>query len=498
MASQIISLENQKWSVGAKLAEGEFADVHDAQSADGTPAVVKLIPKSPGAGRELLFDEDLDGVPNVVPVLDRGELPNHWVIAMPRADKSLNQYWHENIEHLSLDDTVQVLHDVIQALVALESRGVVHRDIKPENVLLLGGRWCLADFGIARYAEATTAPDTRKYAMTPSHAAPEQWRAQQATNATDVYASGVVAYQLLAGRVPFEGPEIHDFRRQHLQDHPAPIRRIPPNLQSLINECLYKNPQARPVPQNLLERLTNLKGSVQQPSAAVGRLQEANAVTVRKRAETARKRSIARSEKERRDDLYDAASQSLAEVLSLLDDRLIMNAPSITCHESLSNWLRSLGGAELSVEPNIGVSLPGTKDRFKSPFEIVSYSSIDVTIVTGNTWYSGRSHSLWYCDAKTRGSFRWYETAFMTGVFTARRDRAYPYALKPSQEAYVALLPIIGHDHQVAWPFTPIDQGDEDGFIERWIGWFAEAALGELKPPRHMPERPVKGTWRQQ
>ena len=424
-------------------------------------------------------------------------MTSHWVIAMPRADKSLGQYWHDNIEHLSIDDTLKVLVDIIQALVAMENRGIVHRDIKPDNILLLEGSWCLADFGIARYAEATTAPDTRKYAMTPSHAAPEQWRAEQATNATDVYATGVVAYQLLAGRVPFEGPETHDFRRQHLEDHPAPIRRIPPNLQSLINECLYKNPQARPVPQNLLERLTNMKVSIQPLSAAMRHLQEANAVTVQQRAETARKWSIAKSEKERRDDLYDAAIQSIADVVSLLDEQLIANASSIRRHESLSNWLWSLNVAELSVEPVIAAESADTSNTAQLPFEVISYSSIDVTIRTRKTGYMGRSHSLWYCDAQSAGTFRWYETAFMTGVFMPRTDRAYPYALDPGEKARIALMPVVGHRFQVAWPFTPVDQGDEGDFIERWIGWFAEAALNQLQPPRNMPERKVNGTWRQ-
>ena len=58
---------------------------------------------------------------------------------MPKADKSLRQYLSENIEHLSLDDTVQVLSDITQAIVAIEGR-VVHRDIKPDNILLLDGQ----------------------------------------------------------------------------------------------------------------------------------------------------------------------------------------------------------------------------------------------------------------------------------------------------------------------------------------------------------------------
>ena len=79
---------------------------------------------------------------------------------------------------------------------------VVHRDIKPANILLLDIRWCLADFGISRYAEATTISDTRKFNLTPAYAAPEQWRHATVTNATDGYAFGVVAYELFASKRP--------------------------------------------------------------------------------------------------------------------------------------------------------------------------------------------------------------------------------------------------------------------------------------------------------
>ena len=61
------------------------------------------------------------------------------------------------------------------------------------------------------------------------------------------------------------------------------------------------------------------------------------------------------------------------------------------------------------------------------------------------------------------------------------RARIDPFALDPGQSAYQALSPVIG-EFQVAWPFAPIDQGDENNFIERWIGWFAEAAQGLLRP----------------
>ena len=169
-----IKLE-RTWRLGDQLGQGGFAKVYLAQDENGEPAVVKLVPKEPGAQRELLF-EGLDGAPNVVPILDRGECGDCWVMVMPLAEKSLRDHLNKAGGQLAVNEAVSVLVDIAEALAEVEGRGVVHRDIKPENVLLLGGRWHLADFGIARYAEATTAQDTFKYAKTPAYAAPEQWR----------------------------------------------------------------------------------------------------------------------------------------------------------------------------------------------------------------------------------------------------------------------------------------------------------------------------------
>ena len=168
-----IKLE-RAWRLGAQLGEGGFAKVYLAQDKSGKSAVVKLVPKDKGAQRELLF-ENLSGVPHVVPIIDSGEWHDHWALVMPQADKSLRDHLDEAGGRLSIQDSVSALVDLTEALVAVEGK-VVHRDIKPENILLLDGRWCLADFGIARYAEATTASDTFKYCMTAAYAAPEQWR----------------------------------------------------------------------------------------------------------------------------------------------------------------------------------------------------------------------------------------------------------------------------------------------------------------------------------
>ena len=386
-----------------------------------------------------------------------------------------------------------MLSDITQALSEIEGQ-VVHRDIKPDNILLLEGRWCLADFGISRYAEATTAPDTRKYAITPPYAAPEQWRGERATSMTDVYSLGVVAYELLAGQLPFPGPDIHDYRRQHLEDTPMPMSGVPLKLQSLIDECLYKGPGARPRPQKLLARLEE---SARGGSAAGNSLQEANAISVQRNAEISRGESIAKSEAERREELCDAADRSLARLIGALDNQIISNAPACERTGPMPKWSWSLNGAELSVEPYRMVAPQPRNDADRSPFEVMAYSSITIRIKPDQYRYEGRSHSLWYCDAQDAGVFRWYETAFMFNPFIPKRGRLDPFTLAPGRDAYVAISPVIA-EYQVAWPFTPIDQGDEGDFIEQWISRFADAAKGSLRHPSQMPERNPHGSWRRQ
>ena len=248
---------NKHWTLGEPLGDGGYGKVVAATGEDGTRAAVKLVPKKPGASRELLFvDLALPGqaVRNVVPVLDSGETEDAYAIVMPLAEESLRDRLESIGGPLSLEQALAVLTDVATALADLDGR-VVHRDLKPENVLLVDGSRCLADFGISRYSEAATATETYKWSGTLEYLAPERWRSERATAATDVYALGVMAYELLAGELPFPGPDTADFRDQHLHTDPPPLPTASPRLAALVEECLYKSPQARPVPANLLARL---------------------------------------------------------------------------------------------------------------------------------------------------------------------------------------------------------------------------------------------------
>lgn len=81
----------QNWILGARIGSGGFGQVFAAENEDGLKAAVKLVPKAPGADRELLF-VDLKGVRGIVPVIDSGEHGDRWVLVMPRADQSLRQH----------------------------------------------------------------------------------------------------------------------------------------------------------------------------------------------------------------------------------------------------------------------------------------------------------------------------------------------------------------------------------------------------------------------
>lgn len=90
----IVKGDRRQWALGEPLNSGGFGEVFHARSG-GDEAVVKLVPKAPGAEREFLFADDLSGVRNVIPLLDKGETEGRWALVMPLADKSLRRHLSE-------------------------------------------------------------------------------------------------------------------------------------------------------------------------------------------------------------------------------------------------------------------------------------------------------------------------------------------------------------------------------------------------------------------
>ncbi len=146
----------------------------------------------------------------------------------------------------------RILGDMAAALEAAGRAGVVHRDVKPENVLLdeASGRAMLADFGIARaMAESGSGSTGQGVAVgTPAYMSPEQAAGEEIDGRSDLYALGVVAYEMLAGAPPFQGPN-RVVVSKHIAERPVPIERVrtdtPPPLAAAIMRALEKQPGDR-------------------------------------------------------------------------------------------------------------------------------------------------------------------------------------------------------------------------------------------------------------
>lgn len=489
-----VTCKNGVWELGDRIGGGGYGQVLEARSESGINGAAKLVPKEPGAERELLFAE-LGGVRNVVPIIDDGETGDAWVLVMPRAERSLEQHLEQAGGSLDVGSAVAVLRDIAAALADLEDR-VVHRDLKPGNVLLLDGHWCLADFGIARYADATTAPDTRKGAFSIFYAAPERWNNDRATAATDVYSFGCIAHELLSGASPFTGRYLHELREAHLHGTVPQLVSAPAVLAALVEECLYKAPQARPSAVNLVKRLE--RAAEQAASPGLAALQEANRAQVVQKAASLQADSMAQSEQQRRGGLFEAATRSFARIADSFKDALISNAPGSTVQAVRGGgWEIRLGQAVLTLASPVPTS-ESVWGAWDSPaFEVIAHAEIDLLIPADQYGYEGREHSLWFCDAAPtgQGQFQWFETAFMVSPMLNRPVRQDPFALNPGTEAAKALWNGIA-EWQLAWPFTPLTVDDLDEFIGRWAGWLAAASDGQLGHPRSMPERRPENSFR--
>jgi hypothetical protein len=154
-----------------------------------------------------------------------------------------------NEGNLSPADAVAVMEQVLDGLAVAHARGVVHRDLKPENVLVADGAAAgvkIVDFGIARLVEGTRLSRTTGMIGTPQYLAPEIGSGLPATPAADVYAAGIVLYELLFGRVPFDQPTPVAVLQAHVHEPPARPPDVPDALWAPIAAMLAKDPAARP------------------------------------------------------------------------------------------------------------------------------------------------------------------------------------------------------------------------------------------------------------
>lgn len=186
---------------------------------------------------------------HILPILDSGTYEDWYYMVMPYVEHGTLQ---ERLERqlLTPDEAGVILEQIADALQYAHDKGIIHRDIKPTNVLLRNDDFVyLADFGIAKALDADNSL-TRTGAMigTPKYMAPEL-AFEPATTVSDVYALGVLLYQMLTGRVPFEGVTPLQTLQKHLQEQPAPPSllnpAIPRPIEQVILCAMNKDPRLR-------------------------------------------------------------------------------------------------------------------------------------------------------------------------------------------------------------------------------------------------------------
>jgi eukaryotic-like serine/threonine-protein kinase len=188
--------------------------------------------------------------PNIVTVIDRGEDEGRQYIVFEYVEGENLKQMIERSGPLPVRDALLLALQMARALGFAHDRGLIHRDVKPQNVLLNEDRQAkMTDFGIARSVDVEGVTITGTVLGTSEYIAPEQARGQRVDALTDVYSLGVVLYELLTGRVPFEGENFVSIALKHVNE-PAPSvleRRpdCPPRVGMAVERAMSKRAEAR-------------------------------------------------------------------------------------------------------------------------------------------------------------------------------------------------------------------------------------------------------------
>lgn len=188
--------------------------------------------------------------PNIVPLHDIGQANGAFYIAMRFVPgRSLAQLIQQ-VGPLPLQRARHFLAQIASALDHAHQQGVVHRDLKPGNILWEhGDRVSLADFGIARAGDVTQVTRQGMLIGTPKYMAPEQALGQAVDHRADLYALGVITYELLTGTVPFEADSVATLLHRHAYEPPPPLREarsdLSPVVEAAVQRMLAKQPADR-------------------------------------------------------------------------------------------------------------------------------------------------------------------------------------------------------------------------------------------------------------
>jgi serine/threonine-protein kinase len=191
--------------------------------------------------------------PNIVQVFDFGldESSHQQFIVMEHVDGESCAELLRDRGHLDVDQGVEIVSQACRGLDYAHRNGVVHRDVKPGNLLVSNSDVVkLADFGIARATDQSSITQVGSVLGTAAYLAPEQARGEEAGPRADLYSLGVVAYQLLSGRLPYEATSLSELALKQQREAPVPLQqlnpRVPPELGEAVLAALAIDKAERP------------------------------------------------------------------------------------------------------------------------------------------------------------------------------------------------------------------------------------------------------------
>jgi len=244
-----------EYQVNDLLGRGGMSFVFLAQERElNRQVAIKVLPLQLMSGgdfaerfeREGKISASLDH-PNIVPIFRVGASSTFLWYTMKRIrGRSLEQIIHER-GGLPLPQVLSVVQQVGSALHYAHRQGVVHRDVKPANVMIEDSGWALVcDFGIARAFGSVSLTQTGASIGTPRYMAPEQVEGQPVDGRSDQYSLGILTWEALAGKLPFDGESVGELIRKHLLE-PAPrLETVRPDLPRQVSDAVYRAMSKKP------------------------------------------------------------------------------------------------------------------------------------------------------------------------------------------------------------------------------------------------------------
>ena len=212
--------------------------------------------------------------PNIVNVFDVGVAEGrHYIVMEYVPGRTLKERIKEE-GPVPAVQALEIARQIASALAQAHANNLVHCDIKPHNILVMpDGNVKVADFGIARAVTESTMTYNDNIMGSVHYFSPEQARGTIITPKSDVYSLGVVLYEMLTGRIPFDGNTAVSIARKHLEEEPQPIRSIVPNIppvvEALVTRMMAKEPALRPDSRLLVQDITRTEQMMHGDTAAM-------------------------------------------------------------------------------------------------------------------------------------------------------------------------------------------------------------------------------------